>query len=258
MRHNASMFDRHKREQLQDACERGQEQLIATDYLAAAATLAAAEQDAWDAEDFDTLARLYMPLQEARRQARLRAGEGLVDAVVAASADDEIDPAAVVADRPLGQLLVAGWGTTVPAALVRRMAVERRLYVEAFLAAAYPTPGGTVLVVVVPFEGPLPATVPRSAGELRPLLPDGSLVLSKDEFPPQTLRGTPQTYAAVTAIWDRLHAPFLAAADAEPNPLRRMAAYRRTIAVDPGCEFAHQRLSATANDLARQRARHGR
>jgi len=34
-----------------------------------------------------------------------------------------------------------------------------------------------------------------------------------------------------------------------------MAAYRRTIEVDPACEFAHQRLSTTARDLARQLAR---
>ncbi len=252
----AGMFDRHVRDQLQAACERGQEQLIATQYLAAAATLAGAEAVAWEAEDFDTLGRLYMPLQEARRQIRLLAGEGVVDLhVVAASAADAIDPAAVVAERPHGQLLVAGWGTSVPAAIVRRLAVERGLYLETFLAAAYPLEGGRTVVAVVPFEGPLPPPVGRTADALRAALPAGSVVLSPGDLPPRTGRGTPGTFAAVSAIWERLHGPFLAAAEADPDPLTRMAGFRRTIAVDPGCEFAHQHLSSTAIGLARQLAR---
>ena len=34
--------------------------------------------EAWRHRDWDTLARLYMPLQEARRQRRQRCGEGTV------------------------------------------------------------------------------------------------------------------------------------------------------------------------------------
>ena len=250
------MSDQPERDPLQAACERGQEQLIATDYLSAAATLAEAEALAWDAGDFDTLSRLYMPLQEARRQARLRAGEGAVDLhLIAASADAVVDPDAVLASQPHGQLLVAGWATTAPAAAVRRLAAERRLYVETFLAATYPGPDHQPMLAVVPFDGPLPPPVPRTTDELLDVLPAGSLLLHPADLPPLAARGTPATYAAVTAIWDRLHAPFLADADTEPDPRRRMAAYRRTIAVDPGCEFAHQRLSTTARELARQIAR---
>ena len=51
---------------LQSRCELGQQQLMRTQYLDAEATLVAAEAEAWAARDFDTLARLYMPLQEAR------------------------------------------------------------------------------------------------------------------------------------------------------------------------------------------------
>ena len=252
------MIDPHVRDELQAACELGQEQLIATDYLSAAATLAGAEVVAWDAEDFDTLARLYMPLQEARRQARLRAGEGTVDLhVIATSADQPMDPAAVLSARLHGQLLVAGWGTAAPAAAVRRLAAERHLYVETFLSAAYPSPTDQPLVAIVPFDVPLPEPIPRPTDDLLELLPAGSLVLHATDLPAVTGRGTPETFAAVTAIWDRLHAPFLADADAEPDPAKRMAAYRRTIEVDPGCEFAHQRLSTTARELAREIARRG-
>ena len=254
----ARMVDPHVRKQLQAACELGQEQLIGTDYLSAATTLAGAEAIAWDAGDFDTLARLYMPLQEARRQARLRAGEGTADLHgIVTSADHAIDAAAVLANHPHGQLLIAGWGTTAPAAAVRRLAVERHLYVETFLAAAYPGPTDQPLVAVLPFDDVLPEPIPRPTDELLELLPAGSLVLHGADLPPATPRGTPESFAAVTAIWDRLHAPFLAEADAEPDPIKRMAAYRRTIAVDPGCEFAHQRLSTTARGLAREIARRG-
>ena len=242
---------------LQAACERGQEQLIATQYLAAATTLAGAEAAAWAAGDFDALGRLYMPLQEARRQARQRCGEGRVDLHrIATGAADVIDPAAEVDACPHGQLLVAGWGTAAPAAAVRRLAVERHLYVEAFLAAAFPAAdAGRPLVAVVPTDGPLPPPVPRSAADLLAALPHGSFLIDADSLPPVTARGTSATYAVVMSVWERLHAPFLAAAEAEPDPLRRMAAFRRTIDVDPAAELAHQHLSTTARDVARQLAR---
>ena len=159
---------------------------------------------------------------------------------------------------PQGQLVVRQSGSIALADAVRRRAAERGLYVETFLAADYPAADGSPLVVLVPLAGPLPAAEPPTLAGLSALLPAGSLVLTPDQLPEPAPRGTPATFAAVSALWERLHAPFLAAADAEVDPLRRMAAYRRTIAVDPGCEFAHQRLSATARELARQLARDGR
>src|SRR4051794_11401721 len=132
------------RDQLQHQCELGQQQLMRTEYLDAIETLAAAEAVAWDARDYDTLARLYMPLQEARRQARQRCGEGIVNLdVIAGEGDDEaLDPAGVLDQFPHGQLLVAGWGTAHPSQEVRRLARQRKQYVETFLAAAYPIVGG--------------------------------------------------------------------------------------------------------------------
>ena len=63
---------------LQSLCELGQEQLIRMEYLAAERTLVEAEEIARRERDFDTLGRLYMPLQETRRQRRQRCGEGIV------------------------------------------------------------------------------------------------------------------------------------------------------------------------------------
>src|SRR5436190_14288989 len=116
---------------LQARCELGQQQLMRTEYLDAEATLAGAEADAWAARDFDTLSRLYMPLQEARRQRRQRCGEGVVALdLIASGPDDHIDGRHIVENYPHGQLLVAGWGTIEPALTVRALQREHELYLE--------------------------------------------------------------------------------------------------------------------------------
>src|SRR3954470_12169280 len=94
---------------VQDLCELGSEQLVEMRYLEAEATLARAEAEAWAARDWDTLARLYMPLQEARRQRRQRCGEGVVALeLIAHGPSDALDGQHVVENFPHGQLLVAG------------------------------------------------------------------------------------------------------------------------------------------------------
>src|SRR5215210_567005 len=101
---------------LQDLCELGSEQLFQTQYLDAEATLAGAEADAWNNRDWDTLARLYMPLQEARRQRRQRCGEGVVALdLMAQGPGDVLDGRHIIENYPHGQLLVAGWGSIEPA-----------------------------------------------------------------------------------------------------------------------------------------------
>jgi hypothetical protein len=238
---------------VEELCELGQEQLVETRYLEAEATLARAEAMAWAANDWDRLSRLYMPLQEARRQRRQRCGEGTVHLnLLANGAEDVIDPRHVIENYPHSQLLVAGWGTLAPAIAVRAMAAERALYAETFLSAVYPT-NRARRVVIAPYEGSaLPPVGIPSAEELARRLPPGCLVLEESELPRAAKRGTPETYGRVMEIWERLHAPFLAAADAEPDLLRKVELYRRTIVVDYACELAHQKLSAVARELARQ------
>jgi hypothetical protein len=237
----------------EDLCERGQEQLMETRYLEAEATLVRAEALAQEASDWDLLSRLYMPLQEARRQRRQRCGDGVVRLdCLAEQPDVPIDPERVIREYPNGQLLVGGWGSLEPSRSVRALAVERGLYLETFLAAAYPVPG-SMRVVIAPFEDTaLPPTEVRSAEELRAQLAEGCLVLSADDLPRGARPGTPETYARVMGLWEQLHAPFLAAADAEPDPLRKVELYRRTIRVDYACELAHQKLSHVARELARR------
>ena len=232
-------------------CERGQELLIRTQYLQAEATLMAAEREALAIGDWDVLARLYMPLQEARRQRRQRCGEGTICLdLISEGPNDLLEPRHVLEHYPHGQLLVAGWGTLEPARRLREMAAEHGLYVETFLAAAYSTRDGRAVLIAPTEEIPLPELRPRAIEELRSAAPAHCLVLSESDLPAGPRRGTYQTYGEVMAIWERLHAPYLAAAEREPDLLKKIEAYRQTIRIDYACEIAHQHLSDTAHHLA--------
>jgi hypothetical protein len=245
------------RDDLQSRCELGQQQLMRTEYLDAEATLASAEAEAWQQRDFDTLSRLYMPLQEARRQRRQRCGEGAVCLdLIARGPDDSLDARRIVENYPQGQLLAAGWGTIEPARTIRQLARERKLYVETFLAAVYPVDAAGRAVVIAPLEDvALPQVAPMSVDELIRRLPAQCIVLAADELPKGIRNGDATTYAQVMAMWERLHAPFLAAADMQIDPMQKIEAYRKTQRVDYGCELAHQKASDVARQLARQQTR---
>lgn len=241
---------------LQARCELGQQQLMRTEYVEAERTLEAAEADAWGASDFDTLARLYMPLQEARRQRRQRAGEGVICLdLIATGPEDAIDGRRIVENFPHGQLLVAGWGTFAPAVEVRRLQREHGLYVETFLAAVYPIESARVVVIAPTEDVALPDLHPRSVDDLLKRLPAHCIVMNADELPKGSRRGTTATFDHVMSMWERLHAPFLAAADMQPDPVRKIDGYRFAQRVDYGSELAHQKASDAARELARARAR---
>jgi hypothetical protein len=207
--------------QLQQLCERGQELLIATDYIGAEATLVEAEAIALRTDDFDTLSRLYMPLQEARRQRRQRCGEGIVrlEPIDNASAES------ILEKYPHGQLLVMG----AEAMRVRQLQRESGLYVETFLGVWHEGRVG-----IIPERGVPP-----------------SFHFDINELPHGDHRGTVETFARVMQLWEQLHAAYLEAADAMSDARQKIAGYRRTIEVDYACELAHQRLSAAAAQLAR-------
>jgi len=223
------------------------------EYLQAEATLARAEQIAWERKDFDTLARLYMPLQETRRQRRQRCGEGVVCLdLIAQNASDHVDGRRIVENYPHGQLLVAGWGTIEPSLRVRELQKEHGLFVETFLAAAYPVNDARAVILVPTENVKLPPPEPRSIDDLIRLLPQHAIVYHESELPRGSQKGTWQTYANVMSMWERLHAPFLAQADQTPEPIARIDAYRRTIAVDYACELAHQKLADVARQLGKK------
>jgi len=219
------------------------------EYLAAETALAAAEELAWKSRDFDALARLYMPLQESRRQRRQRCAEGTIRLdVLANGPEDQPDGRHAVESVGHGQILIAGWGSIRPGIEARRAQRELGLYVDVFLAAVYPVGAGRVVAIVPGEEVALPPAEHTAVDQLIRRLPAHSIVMSDGELP-KGLGGTAETHAWVMATWERLHAPFLAAAEATGDPIRRIDAYRRTIAVDYACELAHQKISDTARKL---------
>lgn len=241
------MIARMTADQMQIECERGQAQLMRMEYLEAEKTLAAVEKQAWAARDWDTISRLYMPLQETRRQRRQRAGEGIVCLdLISEDPADNIDPMHVVQNFSHGQLLVAGWGTIAPAVRVRELATQHGLYLDTFLAAAYPTDIGIAVAILPLAESPLPAPTLRTEAELKSLLPAGSLVLRKEELPTGSRPGTFQSYGQVMSLWERLHTPFVRAADAQTDPILKLEGCRTTTQVDYACELAHQKLADVA------------
>lgn len=246
-------------DRLQSLCAAGQEALERMDYRAAEARLVEAERLAAETGDFETLGRLYLPLQEARRQIRQRCGEGVVKLdLVQREPDRPLSAEQIVERYPAGQLLVAGWGSIEPAAAVRELARRRGLYLETYLAAVYPAGAGRAVVIVPLQDVQLPPVEPTlSIDRLLARVPAHSIVLNETELPPGERAGTAETYAHTMRIWERLHAPFLAEADAIADPVRRIEAYRRTIRVDAACELAHQKLSQTAREYARQLRRGG-
>jgi hypothetical protein len=237
---------------LQSLCETGQQHLIAMEYWQAEKALERAEKLALDAKDFDTLGRLYMPLQEARRQRRQCCGEGIVCLdLVSNGPSDRLDGRHVVENFPHGQLLVAGWGTIEPALKVRQLAVEYELYVETFLAAAYPVGDGRAIVIAPLSDVKMPDASPRSIDALMKLLPAHCIVLSERELARGSRKGNSTTFAEVMATWERLHALLLAAADMQVDPMQKIEGYRKTIRADYACELAHQKLSDAARQLIR-------
>ena len=224
-------------------------------YVEAERILTTAERVAWDQRDFDTLARLYMPLQETRRQIRIRCGEGDVALdLFPPDPDAPMNAELILESFPFGQLLVAGWGSIDVAKDVRRLAHERGLYLESLLGAVHRTTDEGLMIAIVPTEDtPVPESTELSRNDLWKALPANSLLLRSDDLPHGVRRGTTETFAKVASLWERLHLPYLRDADAEPDPVRRIELYRRTIAVDYACELAHQKLSHTAKELARRK-----
>ncbi|MCS7032703.1 MAG: hypothetical protein NZ561_01770 [Phycisphaerae bacterium] len=243
-------------EDIQSLCQQGQAHLTAMRYLHAERVLEAAEAMALAEEDWDSLARLYMPLQECRRQKRQRCGEGMVRLDWTASAPgDVIDAREVARQIPHGQVLLAGWGSIEPACQLRALAREQNLYLETFLAAVYELAGGARVVAIVPTdEVALPPPEPLPLDTLLRRLPPHSILIPLSELPSGARPGDACTYARTMSLWERLHLPFLSQADATPEPKARIEAYRRTIRVDYACELAHQRLSDTARELSRNRS----
>lgn len=230
---------------LQDLCARGQEALARTDYFAAERFLVEAEAAALERRDFDTLSRLYMPLQETRRQRRQRAGEG----VVRLDLVDPPSPEQIVKRYPHGQLLVAAPASVEPAWRARSLAYEGGLFLDVLLGAVYTINAASVIAVVPDTRVTLPGRV-SSLDQLVRQLPPHAIVLGESDLPAGDQRGSDQTYALTMSIYERLHQPALAQAMSCTDPMQRILQLRNVIEIDYACEIAHQAISSAARRLS--------
>lgn len=244
-------------EDLQELCARGQDLLERRSYVEAELLLERARRDAMQQQDWDTLARLLMPLQEARRQRRQLTLQGVfcLD-LVAQGPSDQIEGRHVIENYPHGTLLVAGWGTLEAGLQTRRLQARFRILVDVLLGAVYPLIGGGHAVVVVPHENVvLPEIRPRRLKEMASVMPHDSMIMREEDLPTGLMASSPQRIELIEGWWERLHGPFLRRARATEDPQRRVEAYSNVLRVDYACEFAHQELSDTARELARMQSR---
>lgn len=218
-------------QQVQAALEQGERQLMQMQYLQAEQTLAEAERDAWNQHDFYALSRVYLPLQESRRQRRQRALDGPIRLdLVAQGAEDHLQANRVIENFRGGTVLVAGWMSLEPAIQTRRLATQQGLYLDVFLGAVYPLNGRRKIWIARRWTDAAPAD------------------LASDDFS----FDEPIVRISAAELWERLHAQALAEAGAERNPLKQIEAYRKTIQIDYACERAHQNIAFLARDLHRQ------
>jgi hypothetical protein len=108
-----------------------------------------------------------------------------------------------------------------------------------------------VVVIVPTADVRLPDLRPTNIDELLRKLPPHCLVYPESDLPKDSRKGDAQTFSEVMSLWEKLHGPFLAAADNSTDPIQKMQGYRKTIEVDYACELAHQRLSDVARTLDR-------
>lgn len=236
---------------LQGLCELGSEALIATDYVAAERVLEQAEGLALRENDFDTLARLYFPLQEARRQRRQRAGEGRISLSLPAMGVGEGLQARELADRlPHGLFLVAGLGSTEPGEALRQLHKDRGNYAEVMLGVALEMGTGGVATFAVARPVRNVSARGGSPEELLRALPPHSVFVSASQAG-GAVAAFPETYAGAMGLFEALHRPYLAMADAMPVGLARLQAYRQVQGIDPASELAHQNAAFLCRQLAR-------
>jgi hypothetical protein len=168
-----------------------------------------------------------MPLQETRRQRRQRCAEGIVKMDLLATAPgDDLSAESLIQKYPWGTVLVAGWESIEPAVKLRRLAAQRQHYLDVFLGSV----DSSGKITIHPLE---------NGGDA-----NRTIILSRDDLPGDA-RGT-------TELWERLHQPFLADAEAQADPLKKIEGFRAAIAVDYGCELAHQHLADVARQMLQQ------
>jgi hypothetical protein len=209
------------------AWDAGQRKLAAGEYVAARELLAGAEAAAFAERDAAALARIHLPLLEARRQIRYLAAEGRID----------------IAE---GSMEMRGEGGAAERLLIVRQGAEARVA----------TPGAAGFEVGLRIEWTTSEDAVIGASTERDLvvpLPTAGVYDGRRGLGAVARESILIAWEALALKWQRLNPP------SPPSPLHppagdgwaEVAWLRRALEVDPACEPVAMRLMAVAEGIER-------
>jgi hypothetical protein len=232
----------------------GERLLAAGRYVAACGLLEQAAGMAWRAGEAGTLARVYLPLLEARRQIRLQAAEGriIVDNGSKGAGLRELEEAGA------GTLLVAGndaralrlAGTVEMAARRARRCYEVLLLVRRGHQVRLVSPHDPTFAAGLPVRWTREAGAALADAAARelvvPLPPAGIYDGRVAGLGALAREALLVAWEALALGWQSRHA-----LRADAGPWEELAWLRGALRIDPACEAAAMRLIAVAEGVAR-------
>jgi hypothetical protein len=237
--------------------EAGQQHLVGGRYVAACAALESAEAIAWRKKDARSLARIYLPLLEARRQIRFNAADGLL--LIA----PQLTPSTLkqFLTTEAGTLLLRGDQWNSAHAILKKIHYEVRRtgrWLEVLLvrdnASAFRLTSSAdpsyAAGISLQF-GPQPAATPRLSTD--PLLcihlpPPG--IYTTGALHDMARESLLVGWEALALRWQHRHPPA-----APVSPWSELSWLRDALRVDPACEPITMRLIALAESLERTATR---
>lgn len=237
----------------------GQQHLAAGHYVAAARDLEAAEGLAWRRRDPTSLARIYLPLMEARRQIRQNAVEGPL--LLAATDTPHTLNAALrdLTSRDAGTLVINCRDACKAAGSVRYAARRNLACLEALIAIAHAGQYRLCSLGDPHFAAGLPLRFTHNPADL--VQPQDKHDQPEIPLPPWGRHdpGTPQhaqaresllvAWEALGMGWRDRHLPPPGKPKADWHTI---ALLRLALRIDPACEGIMQELIRTAEALARR------
>ena len=241
------------RSYLEKLWDAGQQHLALGRYMAACRELQTAEALAWRGRDAAALARLWLPLLEARRQVRQNATDGLI--LIARPHDRRAEHQVLqqFTQAPAGTLLLGGKDAGKIAGSVTYAACRSGACLETLLLVEH----GGVLRLCSPADPHLAAGL-----EVRTIAGAGEMIDPKLRadmvvpLPPPGvyLAGDPLHALACESIvvaWEALALKWQARHPAHARPWEEMAWLRLALRIDPAAEPVAMRLMALAQAVAR-------
>jgi len=131
---------------------------------------------------------------------------------------DQIPVQRVLEKYSFRPVFFAGWASIQPALEIRRLSAVTDCTSRPSSPPFIQHTEGQVLAIA-PENSPLPAPEARPLESLRQLSPPHAFY-RRDSFQGFS-PGLLSTYSQVMSMWESIHAPFLAAADAEPDPIKK-------------------------------------